>query len=104
VENARKWRFAPSNHLLEWFLDRLRVSNRDWDPETGCTARFIKVWSSKWWFGMHFSLKSEENGAKWPKIKRNREKTTESDQNRQEPTQIHLQKLKMIRALKRFEV
>jgi hypothetical protein len=29
VENARKWRFAPSNHLLEWFLDRLRVSNRD---------------------------------------------------------------------------
>ena len=94
AQNLKKRRFTPSNHLLEQDLARLRVSNPHWDPETGRKARFIKVWRRKWWFLAYFTLKSEENATKSLKIKRNREKTTEPDQNRQEPTQIHLEKLK----------
>ena len=104
TQNIEKTRFTPSNHLLEWFRARLRLSNADWDPETGRTARFIDVWSWKWWFLVHFSLKNEGNAPKPPKIKRNREKPTEPDQNRKESTQTHLQNVKKIRTLKRLKV
>ena len=94
VENARKWRFTPLNPLLEWFQARLRVSIADWDPETGCTARFIKVWTSKWWFCMHFSWESEGNPWKSMEIHENPWKSTKIDEKPPNPTKNNQKQIK----------